>query len=280
MAVAQAVRYAETFDCHEWWAFPTFNRTWTPPTTATALYLLFVFAVPKVVPKGGLPGLKPAFFLWNLLLAAFSLFGFWACLSFTIEAAQRRGLKGLVCSDEMIWGTAEIGGSAPDSGAACYGAVGLAAVLFTWSKFAELGDTAFLVLRARPVEFLHWYHHATVLMYVWFAFGTGTPSALLFGTMNYTVHSVMYTYYAVSQYSRILYPLRMIVTSMQLAQMVAGVGIGVLTAVYTYQGGCSKTYDTRYFVLCWSMYCSYLLLFAKLFHASYIAKTRKREKKE
>jgi hypothetical protein len=34
-------------------------------------------------------------------------------------------------------------------------------------RFAELIDTAFLVLRKRTVNLLHWYHHASVLYYCW-----------------------------------------------------------------------------------------------------------------
>jgi len=45
---------------------------------------------------------------------------------------------------------------------------------FVLSKFAEMGDTIFLILKApgRDVisgKFLHWYHHVTVLAFTWFA---------------------------------------------------------------------------------------------------------------
>ena len=38
---------------------------------------------------------------------------------------------------------------------------------FAMSKLIEYGDTVFLVLRKRPISFLHWYHHTTVLAYTW-----------------------------------------------------------------------------------------------------------------
>jgi hypothetical protein len=41
------------------------------------------------------------------------------------------------------------------------------AIMFAWSKVAELGDTLFLVLRKREVIFLHWYHHASVIALTW-----------------------------------------------------------------------------------------------------------------
>lgn len=40
---------------------------------------------------------------------------------------------------------------------------------FMWSKAVELGDTFFLILRKRPVIFLHWYHHVSVLLFTWHA---------------------------------------------------------------------------------------------------------------
>ena len=44
---------------------------------------------------------------------------------------------------------------------------GFWATMFVLSKVPELGDTMFVVLRKQPLIFLHWYHHATVLVYCW-----------------------------------------------------------------------------------------------------------------
>ena len=52
------------------------------------------------------------------------------------------------------------------------GPVGFWVVLFIFSKIPELGDTVFIVLRKKPLIFLHWYHHVTVLLFCWHAFGT------------------------------------------------------------------------------------------------------------
>ena len=68
--------------------------------------------------------------------------------------------------------------------------------LFGLSKVVELGDTIFVVLRKRPLTFLHVFHHCTVLVACWYTGSQVAPTARWFVTMNYTVHSVMYTYYA------------------------------------------------------------------------------------
>lgn len=96
----------------------------------------------------------------------------------------------------------------------------------TLSKVVELGDTAFLILRKKPVMFLHWYyyyinityrlmlfldttlqqiakindlilryHHATVMLYTWYTYEDSDPCHRWFIVMNYFVHTVMYTYY-------------------------------------------------------------------------------------
>ena len=40
------------------------------------------------------------------------------------------------------------------------------------------------------------YHHLTVLVYVFYCFSQFTSCARWFMTMNYFVHSLMYTYFA------------------------------------------------------------------------------------
>ena len=276
--LARATQYAETYTCQANMA--EMSADWVTPFSAVAVYLFCVLVGPTVFGKG-LPKavMKPLFCFWNLLLSAFSVFGFWACFRYIwadfhhttagLEASEAAPfyVHRLVCSDDVIF---------KESGA-CYGYAGFAAMLFVWSKFWELGDTAFLILMGKKIEFLQWYHHATVLVYCWFAFSTKTPSALTFGTMNYFVHSVMYFYFAVCQYSTILRPIRSVVTLLQLAQMVIGVSISVLSYIYANDEAtvCSVTYDSDYFMYSFVMYFSYLLLFLKLFLDSYVFKTRK-----
>merc|ERR1719361_428119 len=76
-----------------------------------------------------------------------------------------------------------------------FGSTGLWITLFMLSKFAELLDTFFIVIHKKPLIFLHWWHHITVLLYCWVSYTTHHPAGLIFTAMNYAVHAFMYGYY-------------------------------------------------------------------------------------
>ena len=100
--------------------------------------------------------------------------------------------------------------------------------LFILSKIPELVDTAFIVVRKRSVITLHWYHHFTVMLFCWHAFGTFAGDGLWFAAMNLTVHAFMYAFYALTALGYRPTKFAHIITSGQIAQMVVG------TAVTTY----------------------------------------------
>ena len=60
------------------------------------------------------------------------------------------------------------------------GPTGLWVMLFIFSKIPELIDTAFIVLRKKPLIFLHWYHHITVLLFCWSSYSSVAGSGLYF----------------------------------------------------------------------------------------------------
>jgi hypothetical protein len=69
------------------------------------------------------------------------------------------------------------------------------ALVFTTSKLAEFGDTFFLVVRKRPVIFLHWYHHAMAIFFAYYNYTNAIAIARWFMAINFAVHSIMYSYY-------------------------------------------------------------------------------------
>ena len=67
--------------------------------------------------------------------------------------------------------------------------------LFYVSKFYELLDTVFIVLRRRPLEFLHVFHHCVTLLTCWIGLEVGQTNQWVAVVNNTTVHSFMYYYY-------------------------------------------------------------------------------------
>eukprot|EP00824_Muranothrix_gubernata_P016537 TRINITY_DN34149_c0_g1_i1.p1 TRINITY_DN34149_c0_g1~~TRINITY_DN34149_c0_g1_i1.p1 ORF type:complete len:259 (+),score=37.37 TRINITY_DN34149_c0_g1_i1:85-777(+) len=70
--------------------------------------------------------------------------------------------------------------------------------VFYLSKYWELLDTVFLVLRKKPLTFLHVYHHAVVLIVCWLACHDMIIMGWVTAFNNANVHIFMYWYYAKS----------------------------------------------------------------------------------
>jgi hypothetical protein len=260
---------ASAFDCHPVHTWVVSNQFRTP-LVAVSTYVFSVFVLLPLVrwrTSADVPAwMAHAFALWNLALSLFSSVGFVVCFPFALQVLSTGGLRALVCSDDMM-----LGGAPGDDAAACYGDVGFMMTLFMFSKIPELTDTFFLVLMHKRVDFLHWYHHATVLLYSWFAYHFATPSAVMFGTMNYAVHSVMYFYFFASPYwnMRIL---RQPITALQVGQMVVGLAVVAAALWFQSHGGCSATYsDSGFFGWCALLYGSYTILFVKLYYNLYVS---------
>lgn len=144
------------------------------------------------------------------------------------------------------------------------GATGLWVMLFIYSKPVELFDTAFIVLRKKNLILLHWYHHITVMLYAWYSYKLKNAAGLWFIAMNYSVHAVMYCYYALVA-AKQKPKWDFIVTAMQISQMVVGVMVCVMVPYYAHfhEHGCRGMTDFSYAAGV-IMYASYLILFVML----------------
>uniref|UniRef100_A0A0M3HNY1 Elongation of very long chain fatty acids protein n=1 Tax=Ascaris lumbricoides TaxID=6252 RepID=A0A0M3HNY1_ASCLU len=144
------------------------------------------------------------------------------------------------------------------------------ACAFALSKVAELGDTFFVVMRKKPLIFLHWYHHAVVLVYSWNAACELTAAGRWFIFMNFFVHSIMYTYYSFTAYGirppRIL---SMCITALQTSQMLVGVAISITVLNIKLKDTlCQQSMDNL--ALCFAIYASFAVLFMRFFYDAYM----------
>lgn len=149
------------------------------------------------------------------------------------------------------------------------GSSGLWVQLFILSKFPELVDTLFIVMHKKPLIFLHWYHHITVLAYCWHSYVSISPSGLFFVVMNYCVHAIMYGYYflmAIRMKPKWLNA--MFITTAQISQMVVGVAVTIM-AFYYYNTETECQIQKENNIAAFLMYGSYLFLFMQFFIGRY-----------
>ncbi|KAL6036186.1 hypothetical protein STEG23_032008, partial [Scotinomys teguina] len=145
----------------------------------------------------------------------------------------------------------------------------------------EAGDTIFIILRKQKLIFLHWYHHITVLLYSWYSYKDMVAGGGWFMTMNYGVHAVMYSYYALRAAGfRVSRKFAMFITLSQITQMLMGCVINYL--VFNWMQHDNDQCYSHFQNIFWSslMYLSYLVLFCHFFFEAYIGKMKKTTKAE
>jgi len=154
--------------------------------------------------------------------------------------------------------------------------------IFGLSKYIELVDTIFLMLRKKPISFLHWYHHTTVLLYVWVSTAL-TPGGVgyIFAAVNCLVHFVMYFYYFLTScgfkpgFGRII-------TNFQIFQMIIGLANCFIWSYYYFFDNkyCNCAFSRFYIAISFIIYGSYFLLFLNFYFKRYISSSLSSKKVE
>jgi len=200
--------------------------------------------------------LKKPLAAWNLFLAVFSFIGTLRTAPVLLTMLNTHGFSYSLCR-----------AAAPGYGD---GPSGLWVCFFIFSKYFELIDTVFLVVRKKKVGFLHWYHHCSVLLYCWNAYVWEMPTGIYFVVMNYFVHAVMYFYYFLAAVCARPPKWALAVTVMQLSQM----AIGVVVTISHMQILTSNTVSNcdghiPNLTGALTMYASYFVLFAQFLFGRY-----------
>jgi elongation of very long chain fatty acids protein 6 len=146
--------------------------------------------------------------------------------------------------------------------------------IFVWSKYIELIDTFLLIVKnpSRPVPFLHYYHHATVLLFTWYAIVFEFTVGVWFGMINGFVHTIMYFYYFLTELGY-RPSWAVVITVIQISQMVIGIALNYIWASKYFSGaGCSCKAPETILGSAVVMYGSYLFLFLQFFVKRYFGK--------
>jgi len=241
---------------HDWYRDYMKNNIGIP-IALNALYISSLYFGTKYMSTRPSFDLRKWLFAWSVVLAVYSIVGTFRTWIVVSEIYNESGMYGIVCSNKIylddisrFWSFS-----------------------FVISKMFEFGDTAFIVLRKKPLIFLHWYHHATVSMYTWLSFGGRWAGGSVFMPVNFAIHAAMYTYYAVRASGHKLPKfISVIITSSQIVQMVAGTATMVAVLYLGNETSCITS--TQHKIVGTIMYASYLVLFCNFFFKTYLSKPK------
>lgn len=232
------------------------NDNWWISLVYVNMYISLICLLKKHMKYKRPHKLKCLLFMWNISLSIFSLIGSYKLFTSYIDIASK-GLEYSMCEEIKPYGIE-----------ACW------SWLFVLSKVVELFDTMFVLIRKQKLIFLHWYHHATVLIYAWYSSSQYNSNTKWFILINYVVHTFMYLYYACTTLNiRVNKKIRIALTSLQILQMMLGLAINIYVLVKKINNVPCHVNNNN---LIWSfiMYFSYLGLFLYFFYNTYIRKRK------
>lgn len=187
------------------------------------------------------------YFYWNLSLSLFSIWGTYNTLPIIVNSIYLNGLNNTIINYDL-WPLMSYPG-----------------LLFAPSKIIELGDTFFIMLKGKKVRFIQYFHHWITMLYCWHAhyhIPYGMNINAIFCSINYTIHSFMYSWYAVSAFG-IVTPgwIKNMITKLQIIQMFFGFYMCCISNLY------GKWYINDYYgsLFATNMYLFYCILFTNFY---------------
>ena len=196
--------------------------------------------------------LKKTIFLWNMTLSIFSM-----CCVYNITIptiTTNKTFSETICTDVL---------SNENSDLAFW------RFLFVLSKFPEMIDSLWIVLKKRKLNVLQVWHHFSVTLYCWIITYSPGGQGTYFAGMNGFVHSIMYSYYALVSISKFRSnKLAKTITVLQIIQMIVGIVILIYKTLF-----CINVYIIE-MVFAYIMYSSYLYLFLQYFFERYKMKPK------
>ncbi|CAJ0916800.1 unnamed protein product, partial [Mesorhabditis belari] len=239
-----------------------FQNNWHHSITISVVYYILIRSIQRLMRDRQAFTLEIPLFYWNSFHAIYSTIAF-------ARLAEDVGHSYSISFYDAICRTCH-----PNDAAAFWN------LTFAISKIIELGDTLFIVLRKKPLIFLHYYHHAAVLIYTVHSGAEHIGVGRSFIMMNLFAHALMYTYYA-TKTTKLQIPrwVAMVVTTVQTTQMLLGVLLSA--CVYWIKTNtdwrCQQSMGNLY--LAFVIYVTFGVLFAQFFYKAYLRPRNQKTKK-
>lgn len=234
---------------------------WWVPWVSITVYLVLVAVGKKLMENRKPYNLRRYLFVWNVVLATFSIVGTICTLPSLIDSVSSSGFQHSICFADL----------APLQS--------FFSLVFVISKILEFGDTMFVILRKTPLNVLHWYHHVTVCIFGWYSLSTRSAPAMWFCAMNFAVHSAMYSYYAIKAAGvRLPSWVSQIITVSQMVQFMIGMVVTCSVAVMYHIMGINCNVNTRSTIMGVVLYLSYVVLFGNFYVQRYVKPNQKKLK--
>lgn len=176
------------------------------PYIIAAVYLVSIYLGQKWMNNRPAYSLRTSLVIWNAILSIFSIIGTIRTVPWFFTFLSTYGLHASCCIEPNV-----------------NGVYGFWSWIFVLSKIPELGDTFFIVARKQKLIFLHWFHHVSVLFFVWYSNAEKFSIGSWFIVMNYLIHSLMYIHFSLRAMKvRVSTLMPLCITTLQLLQMLAG----------------------------------------------------------
>eukprot|EP01135_Chromosphaera_perkinsii_P004298 Nk52_evm10s276 gene=Nk52_evmTU10s276 len=180
------------------------------PIAISFFYLFVIYTLKGIVRNVSLPlpqfvfslyhfVLRIGEFVHNLILSLGSLLLCYLLIKTTPQLVELREIFETKNGDLMDLGKAvfmNITSLRPFQEGKIQGAFWFYMYVYYMSKYYELFDTVFMVLRGRSTQLLHVWHHFMVVTLMYFAFRQKCECFWLLDVINTGIHFIMYMYYA------------------------------------------------------------------------------------
>lgn len=187
----------------------------------TTAYLFVIYSIKLFMRRREAFDLSGIAAVHNFALSAFSLLVFAGCV-YSLAAFLRAGgsFDSLFCEGFDPSSTSSLGSARKSQNS---GALFFWCYIFYLSKYYDFVDTLLLVLRKKPLGFLHMYHHASLPLLCVLTMSNWRLPVWTGAIINSGVHVIMYYYFGL----RMAYPDRKIwwrkyVTVIQILQFTLG----------------------------------------------------------